>query len=215
MGNGRDSMAYVEPRPFRFGDDPLPFPRPLWEPGARSIQTSSPKGSPSATQVVQQGEADWQVRLAGENRTTSCALRCETHRPAYPRGVVLAQVCGHRVEDAGRFAHRLRRSLQGQSWAEKSLKNGRFLVGFQNLRKPQDAKGTCFPRNSPSRLLEWGSGGRWFESSRPDTRKASWDKQFRLAFFSPLGLIPTTGQTCGQRFDRPALSDTLPRQLNL
>ena len=91
-----------------------------------------------------------------------------THRPAYPRGGVLAQVCGHRVEDAGRLAHRLRRSLQGQSWAEKSLKYGRILVGFQILRKPQDAKGTCFPSNSPSRLLEWGSGGRWFESSRPD-----------------------------------------------
>src|SRR5262249_563345 len=83
-------------------------------------------------------------------------------------GGVLAQVCGHQVEDAGRFAHRLRRSLRGQSWAEKSLKNGRILVEFQNLRKPQDAKGTYFPRNSPSTLPEWGSGGRWFESSRPD-----------------------------------------------
>ena len=47
-----------------------------------------------------------------------------SHRPAYPRGGALAQACGHRVEDAGRFAHRLRRSLQGQSWAEKSLKYG-------------------------------------------------------------------------------------------
>jgi hypothetical protein len=25
---------------------------------------------------------------------------------------------------------------EGQSWAEKSLKNGRILVEFQNLRKP-------------------------------------------------------------------------------
>src|SRR5262249_22062310 len=58
----------------------------------------------------------------------------------------------------------LRRSARGQSWAEKSLKRGRFLVVFQKLRKPQDAKGTYFPRNSPSALLEWGSGGRWFES---------------------------------------------------
>ena len=115
------------------------------------------------------------------------------HRPAYPRGGVLAQVCGHRVEDAGRLAHRLRRSLQGQSWAEKSLKNGRILVGFQNLRKPQDAKGPCFPRNSPSRLPEWGSGGRWFESSRPDIRKSSCSNQLRLDFFSILGLIPTPG----------------------
>src|SRR5581483_9371213 len=57
---------------------------------------------------------------------------------------------------------------EGQSWAEKSLKNGRILVEFQKLRKPQDAKGTYFPKNSPSALLEWGSGGRWFESSRPD-----------------------------------------------
>src|SRR5262249_23077505 len=112
-----------------------------------------------------------------------------SHRPAYPRGGVLAQVCGHQVDDAGRFAHRLRRSLRGQSWAEKSLKYGRILVGFQNLRKPQDAKGTCFPRNSPSRLLEWGSGGRWFESSRPDIRKASRDNKFRLAFFASWGLV--------------------------
>ena len=67
--------------------------------------------------------------------------------------------------------NRVRRSTRGQSWAEKSLKNGRILVEFQRLRKPQDAKGTYFPRNSPSALLEWGSGGRWFESSRPDIRR--------------------------------------------
>src|SRR5262249_49603939 len=47
---------------------------------------------------------------------------------------------------------------EGQSWAEKILKNGRILVGFQKLRKPQDAKGPYFPRNSPSTLPEWGSG---------------------------------------------------------
>src|SRR6516225_9661228 len=87
---------------------------------------------------------------------------------------------------------------EGQSWAEKSLKNGRFLVEFQKLRKPQDAKGTYFPRNSPSALLEWGSGGRWFESSRPDIRKASRSNQLRLAFFSILGLVqiqPFSGNT--------------------
>ena len=81
-----------------------------------------------------------------------------SHRPAYPRGGVLAPVCGHRVEDAGRFAHRLRRSLRGQSWAEKTLKNGRFLLELQKLGKPQDAKGTYFPSNLPSALPEWGSG---------------------------------------------------------
>src|SRR5262249_18544043 len=112
-----------------------------------------------------------------------------------PRSGVPAQVCGHQVEDAGRFDYRLKRSFRAQSWAEKSLKNGRILVGFQNLRKPQDAKGPCFPRNSPSRLLEWGLGGRWFESSRPDIRKASRSNQLRLAFFSILGPVPTTGQS--------------------
>jgi len=89
-------------------------------------------------------------------------------RPAHPVGGVFAHVRGRQFDDARLFAHRLRRFLRGQSWAEKSLKNGRFLVEFQKLRKPQDAKGTYFPRNSPSALLEWGSGGRWFESSRPD-----------------------------------------------
>ena len=51
-----------------------------------------------------------------------------------------------------------KRSARGQSWAEKSLKNGRIIVGFQELRKPQDTKGPYFPRNSPSTLPEWGSG---------------------------------------------------------
>jgi hypothetical protein len=49
-------------------------------------------------------------------RSRSCALK--SHRLAYPRGGVLAQVCGHQVDDAGRFAHRLRRSLRGQRRAE-------------------------------------------------------------------------------------------------
>jgi len=44
-------------------------------------------------------------------------------------------------------------------------------------------------------ISEWGSGGRWFESSRPDIRKASRSNQLRLAFFFILGLIPTTGQS--------------------
>ena len=71
---------------------------------------------------------------------------------------VLAQVGRHQVRDMrGPYAHRLRRSVRGQSWAEKSLKNGQILVEFQKLRKPQDAKGTYFPRNSPPALLEWGS----------------------------------------------------------
>src|SRR5260370_4966834 len=81
-----------------------------------------------------------------------------SHRPAYTRVGVLAHVCRHQVEVQGGSPHRLRRSLRGQSWAEKSLKNGRFLVEFQKLRKPQDAKGTYFPRHLPSALLEWGSG---------------------------------------------------------
>src|SRR5262249_48007542 len=81
------------------------------------------------------------------------------------------------------YPHRLRRSLRGQSWAEKSLKNGRILVEFQNLRKPQDAKGTYFPRNSPSALPEWGSGGRWFESSRPDIRRPVGTKSSDWPFF--------------------------------
>src|SRR5437879_1451849 len=45
---------------------------------------------------------------------------------------------------------------EGQSWAEKSLKNGRILVELQKLRKPQATKGTCFSRHLPSALLEWG-----------------------------------------------------------
>src|SRR6516165_74851 len=89
----------------------------------------------------------------------------------FGKGGVLAQVCEHQVEDAGRFAHRLRRSLRGQSWAEKSLKNGRILVEFQKLRKPQNTKGPYFPSILPSTLPEWGSGGRRFESSRPDIRR--------------------------------------------
>ena len=94
-----------------------------------------------------------------------------------------------------RLAHRLRRSVRGQSWAEKSLKNGRILVEFQKLRKPQDAKGTCFPRNSPSRLPEWGSGGRWFESSRPDiarpvgTTSSGWPFVQSGDSFRPLGRV--------------------------
>jgi hypothetical protein len=99
--------------------------------------------------------------------------RCERreHRPGYLMGGVLAQVGGHQFDDARRFARRLRLSLRGQSWAEKSLKNGRILVEFQILRKPQDANGTYFPSILPSTLPEWGSGGRWFESSRPDTSR--------------------------------------------
>ena len=42
-------------------------------------------------------------------------------------------------------------------------------------------------------ISEWGSGGRWFESSRPDIRKASRDNMFRLAFFASWGLVPTPG----------------------
>jgi hypothetical protein len=84
---------------------------------------------------------------------------------------------------------------EGQSWAEKSLKNGRILVAFQKLRKPQDAKGTCFPRNSPSTLLEWGSGGRWFESSRPDiarpvgTTRSDWPFSHLGDSFRPRGRV--------------------------
>jgi hypothetical protein len=78
----------------------------------------------------------------------------------------------------------LRRSVRGQSWTEKTLKNGRILVGFQRLRKPQDAKGTCFPRNSPSAILEWGSGGRRFESSRPDFMRREALRRARRRSFS-------------------------------
>jgi hypothetical protein len=38
------------------------------------------------------------------------------------------------------------------------LKNGRILVGFQKLRKPQHTKGAYFPSILPSTLPEWGSG---------------------------------------------------------
>jgi hypothetical protein len=38
------------------------------------------------------------------------------------------------------------------------LKNGRILVEFQKLRKPQHTKGPYFPSNLPSTLPEWGSG---------------------------------------------------------
>jgi hypothetical protein len=41
------------------------------------------------------------------------------------------------------------------------------------------------------RAAEWGSGGRWFESSRPDIRKASRENNFRLAFFASWGLVTT------------------------
>jgi hypothetical protein len=34
-------------------------------------------------------------------------------------------------------------------------------------------------------MRAWGSGGRWFESSRPDIWKASRDNQLRLAFLLP------------------------------
>src|SRR5262249_14769231 len=96
----------------------------------------------------------------------------------------------------------------GQSWAEKTLKNGRILVGFQKLRKPQDTKGPYFPRNSPSTLPEWGSGGRWFESSRPDvvrpvgTTSSGWPISHLEDSFRP------QGQSCGQRFDRSVPPDT-------
>ena len=94
-----------------------------------------------------------------------------------------------------RFAHRLRRSVRGQSWAEKSLKNGRFLVEIQELRKPQDEKGKYFPRHSPSTLPEWGSGGRWFESSRPDIRRrvgtssSDWPFLPSISLFRPPGRV--------------------------
>src|SRR5262249_55531247 len=81
-------------------------------------------------------------------------------RPAHPVGGVFAQVGGRQFHDARLFARRLRRSLRGQRRAElgrEKLKKWRILVGFQNHRKSQDAKGTYFPRNLPSRLPEWGS----------------------------------------------------------
>ena len=87
---------------------------------------------------------------------------------------------------------------EGQSWAEKSLKNGRILVEFQKLRKPQHTKGPYFPSNLPCTLPEWGSGGRRFESSRPDVTKAcrevtsdtpffTWGQPFRKLFVSKVG----------------------------
>jgi hypothetical protein len=61
---------------------------------------------------------------------------------------------------------------------------------------------------------KWGSGGRWFESSRPDIRRpvgttsSGWP-------FSRLGdSFRPQGQSCGQSFDRSVLPDTLPRQLD-
>src|SRR5690348_15913800 len=122
---------------------------------------SCSRGRPQRRAAGSRGAVD--VSRAG-------ARRASGHIDRPNQGGALVQVGGHQVADAGLSAHPLRRSLQGQSWAEKSLENGRFLIGFQELEKPQDAKGAYFPTISPSALLEWGSGGRWFESSRPDTR---------------------------------------------
>src|SRR5262249_33350433 len=63
-------------------------------------------------------------------------------------------------------------------------------------------------------LPEWGSGGRLFESSRPDIARpvgitsSDWP-------FSRLGdSFRPPGQSCGQRFDRSVPPDTLPRPLD-
>jgi hypothetical protein len=121
--------------------------------------------------------ASWNAAGAKELTRSWCApsprnSRCERreHRPVSYRQRPCTVGCTKLkmqsrlpADSGGLFGGR-----EGQSWAEKSLKNGRFLVEFQQLGKPQDTKVSYFPRNSPSALLEWGSGGRRFESSRPD-----------------------------------------------
>jgi len=71
--------------------------------------------------------------------------------------------------------------------------------------------------NSLARLAsapEWGSGGRRFESSRPDFVRPVRTSSSDWPFFQPWDSFRPPGQSCGQRFDRSVLSDTRPRQLD-
>jgi hypothetical protein len=64
--SGRGSIVVIEPRPFPFGSDPLPFPRGrAGSQGSRSSRGSVSMARPSATELVHQAEQDLQVRVAG------------------------------------------------------------------------------------------------------------------------------------------------------
>jgi hypothetical protein len=64
--SGRGSIVVMEPRPFPFGYDPLPFPRGRsGSQGSRSSRTSVSMARPSATELVHQREQGLRVRVAG------------------------------------------------------------------------------------------------------------------------------------------------------
>src|SRR5271170_3552745 len=77
-----------------------------------------------------------------------------------------------------------------------------MTIAFARGERESDDNGAW---RSLASAPEWGSGGRWFESSRPDIRKASRTNRLRLAFC--LGTVSrfTAGTTGGTKALSPYL----------
>src|SRR5215475_12852818 len=69
-------------------------------------------------------------------------------------------------------------------------------------RKWEDEKVKGFPHSGLASLPEWGSGGRWFESSRPDIARPAVDKKLRRAL-SHLRRRAGSGSALWVPFDGP------------
>jgi hypothetical protein len=81
--SGRGPIEVIEPRPFSFAWDPLPFPRGRsGSQGSRSSRAPVSMDRPSATSLVHQAGQHLWGRVAGLNRATSCALRSDVHEEA-------------------------------------------------------------------------------------------------------------------------------------